>query len=174
VAGLERMAVATGLLWIAAAMIAGFILLGLLAERLSRSGTSVLTTAVAGMGLFMGVQVLVLAGPVRWALPVWALFGFFGTSGIIAYAALSQQFPVQLSGRVTTAVNLLVFVTAFFGQWAIGAIIGLWPVSVDGKYALAGYRSGFSVMLAIQAMALLWFFAANRMIRRRKKEINRS
>ena len=62
VAGLDRMAVANVLLWIAVAMIAGFILLGSLAERLSRSGISVLTTAVTGMGLFMGVQVLVLAG----------------------------------------------------------------------------------------------------------------
>jgi len=170
VAGLERMAAANVLFWIAVAMIAGFILLGSLADRLSRSGISVLTTAVTGMGLFMGVQVLVLAGPVRWALPMWVLFGFFGTSGIIAYAALSQRFPVQLSGRVTTAVNLLVFIAAFLGQWAIGAIIGLWPVGADGKYALAGYRSGFSVMLALQAMTLLWFFMASRMIGNRKKE----
>ena len=170
VAGLERMAAANVLFWIAVAMIAGFILLGSLADRLSRSGISVLTTAVTGMGLFMGVQVLVLAGPVRWALPMWVLFGFFGTSGIIAYAALSQRFPVQLSGRVTTAVNLLVFIAAFLGQWAIGAIIGLWPIGADGKYALAGYRSGFSVMLALQAMTLLWFFMASRMIGNRKKE----
>ncbi|MDX2451955.1 MFS transporter [Desulfosarcina sp.] len=170
VAGLDRMAVANVLLWIAVAMIAGFILLGSLAERLSRSGISVLATAVTGMGLFMGVQVLVLAGPVRWALPVWVLFGFFGTSGIIAYAALSQRFPVKLSGRVTTAVNLLVFIAAFLGQWAIGAIIGQWPVGADGKYALAGYRSGFFVMLALQAITLLWFFMASRMIRNRKKE----
>ena len=116
---------------------------------------------------FMGVQVLVLAGPVRWALPIWVLFGFFGTSGIIAYAALSQQFPVQLSGRVTTAVNLLVFIAAFVGQWAIGAIIGLWPVGAEGNYSLAGYRSGFAVMLGAQTLTLGWFFIANRIIKGR-------
>ncbi|MCB2144841.1 MAG: MFS transporter [Deltaproteobacteria bacterium] len=170
VAGLERMAVANVLLWIAVAMIAGFILLGSLAERLSRSGVSVLATAVTGMILFMAVQVLVLAAPVRWAMPVWVLFGFFGTSGIIAYAALSQRFPVQLSGRVTTAVNLLVFIAAFIGQWAIGAIIGRWPVDASGHYALEGYRTGFFVMLAIQTMTLLWFFTASRMIRNRGKK----
>ena len=167
VAGLERMAVANVLLWIAVAMIAGFILLGSLAERLSRAGIGVLATAVTGMGLFMGVQVLVLVGPIRWALPTWVLFGFFGTSGIIAYAALSQRFPVQLSGRVTTAINLLVFVAAFVGQWAIGAIIGRWPVGANGNFALAGYRTGFSVMLTFQTITLLWFFMASRMIKRR-------
>jgi hypothetical protein len=97
------------------------------------------------------------------------LFGFFGTSGIIAYAALSQRFPVHLSGRVTTAVNLLVFIAAFMGQWSIGGIIGHWPVDADGHYALAGYRTGFFAMLAIQTMTLLWFLAASRMIRNRGK-----
>ena len=170
VAGLERMAVANVLLWIAVAMILGFILLGSLAERLSRSGVSVLATAVTGMILFMGIQVLVLVAPVRWAMSIWLLFGFFGTSGIIAYAALSQRFPVHLSGRVTTAVNLLVFIAAFMGQWAIGAIIGRWPVDASGRYALAGYRTGFFAMLAIQTITLIWFFAASRIIRNREKK----
>jgi hypothetical protein len=65
---------------------------------------------------------------------------------------------------------MLVFIAAFVGQWAIGAIIGHWPVTPDGNYALAGYRTSFFIMLAIQAMTLLWFFVASRMIRTR--EIN--
>ncbi len=162
VAAMDRTGVAGMLLWVAVAMVVGFILLGSLAERLSRSGISVLTTAVTGMGLFLSVQVLLLVAPSTWARFVWPLFGFFGTSGIIAYAALSQRFPIQLSGRVTTAVNLLVFVAAFAGQWAIGAIIGLWPVGDDGSYALAGYRAGFGLMVALQALSLMWFAVGRR------------
>lgn len=166
VAGLDRAAVAGVLLWVAVAMIAGFIGLGALAARLSRSGIGVLTTAVAGMGLFMAVQALVLMAPVTWTPWVWMLFGFFGTSGIIAYAGLSQQFALQLSGRVTTAVNLLVFIAAFAGQWAIGGIIERWPVGADGAYALAGYRTGFAIMLGFQILALIWFGLAGRITRR--------
>lgn len=171
VAGLERMAVATVLFWVAVSMIAGFILMGFAAQRLSRAGISVRTTSVTGMGLFMAVQLVVLWAPLGWTLPVWLLFGFFGTSGIVAYAALSQQFPVALSGRVNTAINLLVFVAAFLGQWAIGAIIGIWPVGADGSYALAGYRTGFALMVGLQSVTLAWFFFAGRVERRRRSRL---
>jgi hypothetical protein len=116
------------------------------------------------MGVFMAVQGLLIIAPVTWARPLWLLFGFFGTSGIISYAALSQQFPIHLSGRVTTAVNLLVFVAAFLGQWAIGGIIERWPVGIDGSYALAGYHTGFGLMIGLQAMSLVWFGIASRML----------
>lgn len=164
VAGMDRTAVAAALLRIAVAMIGGFIVLGTLAERLSRRGVRVRSTAVTGMGLFMVTQVLLLVVPTAYASHLWLLFGFFGTSGIIAYAALSQQFPVALSGRVTTAVNLLVFIAAFVGQWAIGIIIGLWPVGSGGSYAVAGYRTGFGLMIGLQAAALVWYRVAGRMV----------
>lgn len=157
VAGLDRPAVAGSLFFIAAAMVAGFISLGTLAERLTRVGVSVLTTAVTGMCIFMTIQtaIILLGGETPRLL--WVAFGFFGTSGIIPYAALSQSFPAHLSGRVTTGVNLLVFIAAFAGQWAIGAIIGLWPVGSDGSYALPGYQAGFAVMLGTQVLCLIWF-----------------
>jgi len=94
------------------------------------------------------------------AVPTWLLwvsFGFFGTAGIVPYAALSQSFPAALSGRVTTTLNLLVFVTAFVGQWGIGAIIGLWESTGDGRFATAGYQAAFAVVLGFQLLGLAWF-----------------
>ncbi|MBM9603352.1 MFS transporter [Desulfopila inferna] len=162
VAGLSRDAVADNLFWIAVAMIAGFISLGSLVERLSRAGVSVLTTAVTCMSLFMMVQLLVIIAPEGFVLPLWMAFGFLGTSGIIAYSALTRSFPVTLSGRVTTAVNLLVFVTAFAGQWAIGAIISLWPVGEAGELSPAGFSAGFGLMLVLQILCLAYFVYAGR------------
>ena len=168
VAGLDRPAVAAVLFWVAVAMIAGFILLGSLAQKLDRHGIGVAKTAVTGMTVFLGLQVAVAAAPTgAWTTPVWMSFGFFGTSGILAYAALSQRFPVALSGRVTTAINLLVFIAAFAGQWAIGAIIGLWPATATGGYALAGYRTGFGMLSALQLLTLGWYFVGCRIIARR-------
>jgi len=159
-------AVVTLLFWIAVFMVVGFIGLGALAGRLQAFGLPVRTTAVIGMALFALVQLLLIVGPPPWARTLWLGFGFFGTSGILAYAALAQSFPVHLAGRVSTAVNLLVFVAAFGGQWLMGVIAGWWPTVGQGQLASAGLRSGLGVLLFCQAGALLWFFRAGRLGRR--------
>jgi hypothetical protein len=97
------------------------------------------------------------------------LFGFFGSTGIIPYAVLSQSFPLHLSGRVNTALNLLVFVAAFSAQWGIGAIISLWPGTADGGYAPPGYQAAFAMMLSLQVMSVLWFIFSSLIYHRRKQ-----
>ena len=169
VAGLEREMIAQILFMIAAAMIAGFIFMGAVAERLSRLGIKPIAVAVAGMAAFMITQVLLILEVTTWASTVWVLFGIFGTTGIIPYAVLSQSFPLHLSGRVNTGVNLLVFICAFAAQWGIGAIINLWPAPATGGYATPGYRTGFAMMLCLQVLGLLWFFAASIRMKSRKR-----
>jgi hypothetical protein len=64
-------------------------------------------------------------------------------------AILSRQFPAQLSGRVSTANNVIMFLIAFAFQWGIGAILDQWPV-IDGHYAQSGYQTAFGVLFAMQ------------------------
>mgnify|MGYP001818695337 CR=1 FL=1 len=161
VAGFERTEVAGLLFWVAIAMIAGFISLGSIAELLIRRGVSVATTAVTGMALFMIIQLLLILCPVDWCVPVWLAFGFLGTSSIIAYSALSQSFPVHLSGRVTTAVNLMVFVTAFVGQWTIGGIIDFFT-SEETVLSPEGFKVSFVLMLVLEIWGLLHYILAGR------------
>ncbi len=160
VAGLSREGVADHLFMIAAAMVSGFILMGGLTERLGRLGVKPLAVAVSAMILFIASQAALAMQWTEWTLVLWMLFGFFGTAGILPYAVLSQSFPRQLAGRVITGLNLMVFATAFMAQWAIGAVIDLWPAPDTGYgagYAPQGYQAGFGMMLAFQAAALVWF-----------------
>ncbi len=159
-AGLDRSGVAAVLMWLAAAMALGYIALGTLTERLSRAGVTPMATSVAGMSGFIVVQGVIVAFPGLWNLPLWLLFGFTGTTGVIAYAGLSQSFPVELAGRVNTALNLVVFVAAFAAQWGIGAVIALWPVAANGAFAVQGYQAGFGLMIGFQVAALGWYAAA--------------
>jgi hypothetical protein len=143
-------------------MTAGYVVIGFITERLSRSGIKPLTTAVWGMVLFMVVQALIMVGPVRWATGLWMLFGFIGTTGVIPYPALAMSFPSQLAGRVSTGLNVLVFVAAFAAQWGIGAVIALFPVTAAGNYAAQGYQASIAILLCMQALCLVWYFLAGR------------
>lgn len=156
-AGMSRPEIADVLFWTAFAMISGYVFFGLIAERLSQKGVNVLSTAVIGMALFIGVQALIVFNPGLPVLLLWILFGFFGTSGVLSYSALSSNFPKALSGRVTTSINLLVFIAAFILQWAVGAIIHLWDTGPAGNYHPAGYQAGFLTVLLLQAAGLIWF-----------------
>jgi sugar phosphate permease len=156
VAGLSRPDAAQVLFWTAVSMIAGFIILGFLAEKISAKGVSVKASALLLMGIFTVIQVLIALDIDLPPLLLWGLFGFFGTSGILAYSALSLAFPKTLSGRVTTGINMLVFVAAFALQWAIGVVINLWEVSPAGHYHPSGYGTAFVLLAVLQAAGLLW------------------
>ncbi len=157
VAGLDRATTAGHLAWIAAAMIAGFIVMGALTERLSRLGVQPVRVAATGMAVFMVLLGILIMGLIPSVLTVWLLFGFFGTTGILPYAILSQGFPSALAGRAITSLNLLVFLAAFASQWAIGALIDLWPRTAAGSFDPAGYRWAFTMMLGLQVAGMLWY-----------------
>jgi MFS family permease len=156
VGGLERDQVASYMLLVAAAMIAGFASSGVITDYLRRFGIKPLTIAIVGICIFIICQILITFRLVDAVLPLWMLFGFFGTTGILPYAALSQKFPLRFTGRVNTGLNLLVFISAFASQWGTGAIIDLWPKTAAGSYDPAGYQAAFGVILGFQVLGLLW------------------
>ncbi|HJO68133.1 MAG TPA: MFS transporter [Rhodospirillales bacterium] len=161
VAGFDRVAAANMLLLIALAMLVGFIVLGWAAERLEKIGVNPIIVPTVGMSLFILIQFGLVFQWTAVALPLWLVFGFFGTTGIIFYPVLTRAFPPTLSGRVVTAINLLVFFGAFAFQWGVGEVIDLWPPS-GGGYAPAAYRVAFGILLALEVLSLGWFFAVRR------------
>ena len=162
IAGLDAAAVSFSLLSGAVGFVVGNVLIGIVAVRLSRRGVSLFVVVGTGMALFMLVQLAVI---VEWTVAPWALwfvYGMLGTIGILSFAVISQEFPDHLTGRASTAMNVMVFGAAFALQWGMGEIISLWPTAADGGYAASGYRVAFTVALVLQALALAWFVVAPR------------
>lgn len=162
VAGLDRPAVADHLLVMAGAMTVGMVMSGVLAELGRRVGLSAMTVMGLGVGVFVLTEVAILLEVTGAAYAVWGLFGLFSNMNVLAYAALSQYFPASLSGRSNTALNVLLFGSAFAAQYAIGAVIDLWPVTAAGGYAPESYQAAFGMAMATQVLALLWFVWAGR------------
>ena len=73
----------------------------------------------------------------------------------MAYALLTPLFPPEMTGRVNTATNVLMFSLSFGFQWTIGAALKLYPI-VEGRYSPAGYGAAFAVIAAIQLAAIAW------------------
>ena len=158
VGGLSRHETADLLFLIAGAMVFGFLFIGTLTARLARVGIRPVQVAATGMLIFIIIQVLiVLIPPAAWLTASWMAFGFFGTTGIVQYAVLSQHFPRHLGGRVNTAINLLVFVAAFLLQWISGVVIDLWPQVTPGHYAVESYQTALGILAAMQIIAFAWF-----------------
>ena len=163
VAGLDEAECANHLMWMMAAMMAGFFLLGLLSERLYQARKiSPVTVGVSAMAVFIVLQLLMALGWTAQPMLLMTAFSFFATAGILPYAGLSQIFPKDLSGRVSTSLNLTVFLGAFAVQWGLGEIISLWPTQGKG-YAPESYGAAFGSLAVLQLFGLLWFIVLNSM-----------
>ncbi len=163
VAGLDEAECANHLMWMMAAMMAGFFLLGLLSERLYQARKiSPVTVGVSAMALFIVLQLLMALGWTAQPMLLMTAFSFFATAGILPYAGLSQIFPKDLSGRVSTSLNLTVFLGAFAVQWGLGEIINLWPSEGKG-YAPESYGAAFGSLAVLQLFGLLWFIVLKAM-----------
>jgi predicted MFS family arabinose efflux permease len=161
VAGMGRPAVAFHLLVLGIAAMCGFLFWGALAARLARRGITPMSVLIGASAIYLLIQLLIVFGASDLALPIWIGWGFFGTSGSLAFAILSQSFPISLSGRATTALNLLVFMTAFASQWGFGAIVDHWP-SESGGYQPEGYAVAFGVFFTLQLCGFIWLVIARR------------
>ncbi len=155
--GQSSVLLANSLFWLAAGMVAGYILLGWLSERLQGLGFAPSSVCLTGMGLFLLTEVLIFALPDSTPLLLWICFGFFGTSATLMFAVMAQQFPARLSGRVSTTLNLLIFLGAFALQWGIGLLIGLWSETPAGGYPLQAYQFALLVCALLQGLSLLWY-----------------
>jgi predicted MFS family arabinose efflux permease len=155
VAGMDRAAVARHLLVTVIAYVAGSLIFGLTSNRLARAGIPGMTVYKLGLVLCLAMFVLLAAGVTRGLAVILALYGFAAISGALAYPLMTALFGPEMTGRVNTASNVLMFGCSFAFQWGIGAVLRLYPVAGE-NYSPQGYATAFFILAAIQLAALLW------------------
>lgn len=158
VGGFDRGDVALGLMFIGIAIMIGYAVTGIGAERLARGGVPVLTISYWGIGAYTVTQILLALNLGPWDMWLWAGFGFVGTSAILIFTGMAQLYPANLAGRINAALNLPVLAGAFAIQWGMGAIIDLWPEGSNGAYAVDGHRAAIAVVAALHAAAFIWLW----------------
>ena len=158
VAGLDRVGVANYLFITGVAFFAGILSSGAIADWFVRRGFTELTVMTGFLVLFFASQAGIVLEVQELSLLMWFAFGMSGQVAILAYPWLSSRYGAELSGRAQTAMNLLIFLAAFAIQYAIGAIITLFPPGTAGGYDPRSYQVAFGIFLAVQLLSfgLYW------------------
>lgn len=151
--GFTKTAAAQTLFLATTATLFAFLFLAVFTTRLTRSGIP-LTWIISGLlGISMVVQVLIVAGIGPVAL-LWICYGICVTGTQLAYAALAQRFPIALSGRANTSLNLMAFAGAFSIQWGFGGVID--ALVAHGWQTASAYRTAFALLTALQLLTWAW------------------
>ncbi|WP_291993366.1 MFS transporter [Candidatus Accumulibacter sp. ACC003] len=161
--GHTRASAAEHLAGMSVAMLVGYVLIGVLATRLARRGFTPVILLAGGLGLSLLTLALIVSEACPQTRLLWAAYGAFSSVGPLAFSQTAAGFPVALSGRASTAFNLMVFGGAFAAQWAIGVLIDV--LVAQGQNAAAAHRQAFQILLALQFLAYAWFLIAGRRCR---------
>jgi MFS family permease len=161
VAGYDRAAAAGALGWVALALSAGYLFFGRLADARARQGRSILPLLAGGVAGSACCLAALTLGVTTGAVALWAACIFSGTGSTLAHAIATKRFPREMAGRVNTALNTFTFTGVFLGQWASGAIIGLWPSTATG-YEPKAYFYALGALWLVQAAGLAWLWSGRR------------
>jgi MFS family permease len=158
VEGLDRAGLLSHLFVMAIALSLGAVLLGVMADRLSRRDVRprVLFGLVATV--FIVAQLaLILRLPIPSYVP-WAIVAAAGAATVLSYAILAAYFSKQLAGRANAALNLFHIGGAFVVQYMTGLVVQFWTPT-DGHYPDIAYQTAFACNVILQIAATIWFFS---------------
>jgi len=154
VEAMDRLGVATHLQYAAIAMVAGYASFGVIADAVRRIGLTPMAVQTAGVGAAVLVQGMIALDLGLSPMVGWVLYAYFASASVMGYSVLTQRFPPELAGRVSTAVNLLMFVVAFTLQPAIGWLLGFFPAGTG--HAVEGHRLAMLGVVGLQALCVAW------------------
>ncbi|MDD2988063.1 MAG: MFS transporter [Zoogloea sp.] len=157
--GYSRSVAADHLFWLNVGMLAGQLSIGTWATRLAARGITPLRLMQVGLFLTMVVEGLIIAeaGP---TLVLWCALGIVSATGAQMYGVVAGLFPLHLTGRVTTSINLMAFIGAFVVQWGLGGLLdGLGAEGMGGADAL---RVAFLILLGAQILSFVPLARAGR------------
>jgi MFS family permease len=157
-AGYSEGEVAWMLAAMAPAMIAGYLVSGRLSDAAAKrgeSGFNVLAAMIAGT---LAALVPLALGWASLAVVLWPLFVFCGMGATLAHVIANRRFPPEYAGRINAMLNFCGLLGMFTGQWAVGAVLGLWPQTAGG-YDPRGYSFALGGQAIVLGAALAWLWS---------------
>jgi MFS family permease len=151
--GLEQIEGGNILLWMAIGLAIGFLASGQLADRFGIARVTVIASTFFALCQFA----LVLQPAIQWTVLLYTLFGFTGAFNIMIVTQARQIFPLHMTGKAVSAINLFAIGGTFLLQWWMGLIIGLFPADAAGAYPPQAYRAALLFTATGTTLTLLWY-----------------
>ena len=152
---------ATGLSLVTLVSVANFALMGPLAEAVARRGHGPLAVPIIGQVGSLLVLLLLTFQVQQGVVVQWVIFMVFANTVTLAFATLSQAFPVHMMGRAYTAFNLMGFLATAGSQWLVGSILDQFPRQASGGASPEGYSLAFAILAGVLLLAACWFAIAS-------------
>jgi len=157
--GASRESAAFHMLLTSGAMLTGFIAIAAFVNRLKHRGIHPEQILTVGMGVGILATALIVFDLAP-SHVLWFVLGLVFSVGNLAYALLTAHFPVQISGRANTALNLAAFVGAAGLQWGFGILLD--ALKATGMATPEAFRWSYGLLLVMQALAWGWFVAGRK------------
>jgi len=170
VGGFNQMETANILFIFTICMAIGIVMMGIISDYVRKFKIS----PIGVMGFFMFLLIIpfaiITSGSMPKAIWPWVMFSLTSFCGTLGYAGLSAHFPLNYAGRVSTAVNLITFLVAFFSQYAIGSILQFLDPGKTSGYSIDSYQIAFGVFLFLIILLYIIFVLMSILERKRTKD----
>ena len=153
--GMTRSEAADRLLALGTVIMLGYVGLGMFSSWLAQVGVGPRHLFAIGFATHTVALAAILAG-IPGSYAWWSLYGMGAAVNVLSFTVLSSGFAKELVARANTALNLLMFTGSFVTQWGIGVIAEASRTRL-GLDTAGGLKLAFAVVLALDALTLVWF-----------------
>ena len=154
---LSRGTAAQWLMWAALTYAVASVFFGQGADRLAGRGVARLSLLKWGTALGVAAFFALAYAPGVPKLALLLAYAFGAVGPVLCYAILSRHFPIAVTGRLNTALNVSLFLWAFVVQIGTGMLLRLFPAE-GGRYSAEGYGLAFMILGLVQLAA--WVLVA--------------
>jgi hypothetical protein len=158
VLGMSSARAAEALFAFSLASVVGFSVQSWLLPRVERAGWSMVRYAAVGMSAMMAMKLAIslVDAPLAWAL--WVPLALSATCFPAVQTHVSLSFRPELTGRVYTSLNMVLFVSIFLTQWLFGVAIDL--LEGLGWARPQAFRAALLWWLVLEVAALAWLVSS--------------
>lgn len=158
VLGMSSARAAEALFAFSLASVIGFSVQSWLLPRVERARWSMVRYAAIGMSAMMSMKLLISLVDAPWAWALWVPLALSATCFPPVQTHVSLSFRPELTGRVYTSLNMVLFVSIFLTQWLFGVAIDL--LEGFGWARAQAFRTALLWWLVFEAAALAWLLTS--------------